>query len=153
MTNSASRSSRLRAAAAITAIAAFSLVGCGASTGAVKSDAKKSSTTAAAPTTTEAPATTEATTTTEEPATTAAPETTTGSSGDWPEAAKQKFLESCEGGDASKAAMCECALRAIEPQISVSQLFDAGSTGTLPDDIQKKITDAATECALDPTSH
>ena len=152
MSKSCSRRSRLRAAAVITVVAAMSLVGCGASTGAVKSDTKKSSTTAAAATT-EAPTTSEAPDTTEESTTTDAPATTSGSSGEWPEAAKQKFLESCEGGDDSKTAICECALRAIEPQISVSQLFDAGSTGTLPDDVQKKITEAATECALDPSSH
>ena len=43
-------------------------------------------------------------------------------------------------------------MRAIESQISVADLAGL-SSGSLPADIQAKITTAATECALDPTSH
>ena len=111
------------------------------------------STSTVAPDTTAAPDTSLAPGTTAAPDTSLAPDTTldTGS-GNWPTSAENQFLSSCEKGQAT-APVCECTLRAVEPQVTVQQLAEAGSTGTLPPNIQDKIVQAASECAQDPGSH
>lgn len=151
MTDVLARTRRPGRTATVVAALIFVAAGCGASTGAVKSG----STTTTSASTTEAPTTQAPTTeapTTEAPTTQAPATTTGGTGGKWPASVETQFLASCEAGDSSKAPLCECALRAIETEISVADLAGIGS-GSLPADVQAKITKAATECALDPTSH
>ena len=147
------RSSRFATAAG--AIAAIVLVaglaGCGASSDAVLEALPPRTTVATTPaptTTVEATTTTDATTTTEAPTTTAAPDTTEpspGGSGSLPAAAREAFMESCQNGGPS-AETCECIWSSIEDDIDIGDLMSAGSTGTLPADLEKKVREAAIGC-------
>lgn len=147
-----------RAMVALLAVATLTLASCGASSTAVKAvdtTAAKADTT----TTVEESSTTveETTTTVEETTTTDAPATTaaTGSSGDeWPTAAKESFMKSCSGGgDSAMVPICECVLRGAQDKISVADLMDIGTKGSLPSDVQAIITDFAKKCAVDPNAY
>lgn len=150
-----------RFAPAVPVLAALALVlvaaGCGVSSDAVL-EALPATTAVTVPETTSAPDTTAAPDTTSAPDTTAAPDTTDapatsppattgggGGSGNLPEQARQAFMESCQSGGQATT-MCTCIWDAIESQIDMGELLSAGSTGTIPPDLQQKIVEATMGC-------
>jgi hypothetical protein len=79
---------------------------------------------------------------------TTAPASTTSKEGEgegtYPEAAREAFLDSCEGGSTPET--CECALRYLEENVSIEDFVEAGiaiSQGEPPPDV---ITKADESC-------
>lgn len=141
---------------ATVALVVLVVAGCGVSTEAV-TEALPARTTDA-PTTTEAPTTTTETTTTTENATTtsAAPTTTEpapgsttpptgGGTGSLPAEARAAFMGECQSGGQSEAT-CGCIWDAIEGELDIDSLMEAGSSGSLPPDLQQKIIEATMGC-------
>lgn len=148
-------------------IGAFT-TGCGASTSTVASKLPSSTTAPAkkaAASTTQAPTTAPEITapeTTEPDVTvpdltlppdsnTTVPGTTPGGgSGTLPSNVKDAFMQSCSQGAGAKT--CECVWGKIEHELSIEALMEAGSTGSVPADLQQKIIDATTSCMTDPSA-
>jgi hypothetical protein len=147
------RTNRFTAGGPIVALIALivGVAGCGVSTGvvtdALPARTTLASTTTEAPTTTGAPTTTETTTTTVAPSTTeAAPDSTAGGgTGSLPAEARATFMNECQSGGQDEAT-CTCIWNAIEGELDVDALMEAGSSGSLPPDLQKKIVDATMGC-------
>ncbi|HET8931330.1 MAG TPA: hypothetical protein VFN21_11785 [Acidimicrobiales bacterium] len=140
---------------AIVALAALVVTGCGVSADTVTealpprtTDAPATTETPAS-TTTEAPTTTEDATTTSEAPTTTEPSSTTtpstGGGGSLPTEARAAFMGECQSGGQSEET-CGCIWDAIEGELDVESLMEAGSSGSLPPDLQQKIVDATMGC-------
>ncbi len=105
-------------------------------------------------TTEEAPTTTEAeSTTTEAESTTTGPgdDDSDDDSGNLPQEAKSAFMAECTQGAPQDA--CACVWRALDEQVSASDLASAGSTGTLPADVQQTVIAAMARCMADPDAY
>ncbi|MBS1848331.1 MAG: hypothetical protein JST73_08645 [Actinobacteria bacterium] len=148
-----------RAVAVVTAV--LLLGGCGASTSAVVKALPPKPTqraTTVAPTTTEPPTTeapsTDAPTSSEAlpPASTdpSAPPTS-GGSGSLPAEAQGAFMRECQSGG-QPAATCDCIWNAIKGDLDIDTLLNAGSSGSLPPDLEKKIIDATMGCVTTSSS-
>ncbi len=148
-------------------IGAFT-TGCGASTSTVASKLPSSTTATSnkiAASTTQAPTTAPEITAPEDtepditvPDLTMPPETddsvpnttTGGGSGTLPPNVKDAFMQSCSQG--AGQATCECVWGKIEHELSIEALMEAGSSGSVPADLQQKIIDATTSCMTDPSA-
>lgn len=149
------RSTVPAAAGMLVAAALFVAVvtGCGVSTDAVVDALPQATTTEApAPTTTVADTAPETTlgAPSSAPSTTggADPSTTLGGSGALPGEAKDAFMQSCTAGGQDDGT-CECVWNAIESELDVDTLMAAGSTETLPDELEEKIVQAMMDCMFD----
>ncbi len=144
-----------RAMAVLVAAVVFAVAGCGASSSGVKATDSTTVATSASTTVEDTTTTVDETTTTEKETTTTERRspTTANSSDGWPEAAKTEFMKSCTSGSDAMKPTCECVLRGIEPLISVADLLDAGTTGSLPADMESMIEDYAKKCAVDPEAY
>lgn len=133
--------------------AAVAMVGCGVSTEAVQDALPPQPTVSVppteAPTTTTVPSTTPPTSrtpTTEAPTTSGAPDVTGGTGGTLPGEVKDAFMRECTQG--AGAPTCECIWGELEGDLSVTDLLEAGTQGSLPPDLQKKIVAATTRCLV-----
>lgn len=102
------------------------------------------------PSPTDEPSTTEARgTTTTEPTVTTTPDSTTpgtgGSAGSLPAEARDAFMNECTSGGQTRST-CDCIWGSIEGELDVNSLMEAGSSGSLPPDLQQKIIDATMSC-------
>ncbi len=143
-----------RASFIVVAALVVALAGCGVDADTV-ADALPDQTapTTVDSTTTEAPSTTAESTTTEAPTTTdpstTAPATTPPSTGGGaiPEEARVAFMTECQAGGQPEES-CACIWDAIAGDLDVETLMEAGSSGTVPPELQEKIVDATMECLL-----
>lgn len=146
---------RIVAAGALVA----ALTGCGVSTStvskAVPSSIQTAGPTTTAPTSTEPPATEAPTTSLDLPDSTEAPDTTAPADGSGtdtlPPEARAAFMSECQTGGQS-AATCGCVWDAISGELDINTLMQAGTSGSLPADLEQKIIQAEMGCISGPTS-
>ncbi len=69
----------------------------------------------------------------------------------WPKVAQDAFIKSCSASAA--ADVCKCAMRALEPVLSFSDLASIGADSNNVSKFQTQIRKATLECVADPHSH